>query len=578
MGLDSSEQHLPQSGARVILAAFENYHRQFKAISRRAKSRFENLDWHGAQEDALERLELYPQIISRCVADLLDSLGEAAKEKLIWVQIKASYSGLIAGREDFELAETFFNSVTRRIFTTVGVDPNIEFLDSDFEPPPLPTAYPIYQAYPGQQASPELIVKILEDYPFISGYEDMRRDAALAAGAIDSHLRTRWHSPQLDSIELVRPVFYRSTGAYLLGRIRRGSRVSPLLLALVNSGQGIVVDAVLLKDHQISIAFSFARSYFHIEVERPFELIHFMSSVMPWKRVAELYISIGYNKHGKTELYRDLRRHMAQTDDRFVPARGDKGMVMAVFTLPSFDVVFKIIKDKFGDPKTTTRQEVMAQYQLVFKHDRVGRLVDTQEFEHLQFDRSRFSDELFAELLTEAAGSVKVEGEHVVIKHLYTERRLTPLNLYLQEADEASATGAVVDYGQAVKDLAAANIFPGDILLKNFGVTRHGRVVFYDYDELCLLTICKFRRFPQPRDFADEFAAEPWFYVGKNDIFPEEFGTFLGLKGRLRQAFLQAHQDLLGVEFWREMQARLNAGEVIPVFPYDPSCRLNNGS
>jgi isocitrate dehydrogenase kinase/phosphatase len=262
------------------------------------------------------------------------------------------------------------------------------------------------------------------------------------------------------------------------------------------------------------------------------------------------------------------------TADRFEPAWGEKGMVMAVFTLPSFNVVFKIIKDRFPYPKTTTRQEVRAKYQLVFKHDRAGRLIDAQEFEHLEFDRARFDEGLLAELLADAAGSVSVQGDRVVIRHLYTERRVTPLNLYVRQAPQAAAREAVLDYGRAIKDLAATNIFPGDLLLKNFGVTRHGRVIFYDYDELCALTDCRFRDLPQAASHDEELSAEPWYYVDDDDIFPEEFLQFLGFPPPLRALFLEAHGDLLTADFWRGMQARLRAGEIVDIFPYKPARRL----
>jgi len=349
----------------------------------------------------------------------------------------------------------------------------------------------------------------------------------------------------------------------------------PLVLALHNSTSLIYVDAVLLTEDEVSILFSFARSYFHVEVEQPYALVRFLKSIMPLKPVAELYISLGYNKHGKTELYRDLLRHLEHSTDQFQIAPGARGMVMVVFTLPSYDVVFKVIKDTFDYPKMTTRREVMRRYQLVFKHDRGGRLVDAQEFEHLRFARERFAPELLAELADVAAHSVMVEGDEVVIKHLYTERRLTPLNLYFQQVDSAHATTAVIDYGQAIKDLAATNIFPGDILLKNFGVTRHGRVVFYDYDELCLLTDCQFREMPQAGDADEDISSKPWFSVGENDVFPEELVIFLGLPPPLRAIFIQYHGDLFKVEFWAALQAQITAGEVIDVLPYKESQRLS---
>jgi len=310
-------------------------------------------------------------------------------------------------------------------------------------------------------------------------------------------------------------------------------------------------------------------------VRRPYDLVRFLRRLMPRKRIAELYISIGQNKHGKTELYRSLMSHLRDHDDRFVVAPGDTGMVMLVFTLTGFDVVFKVIRDRFAPPKTTTRGGVMERYRLVFKHDRVGRMIDAQEFEYLQFARERFSERLLRELLSEAGRTVGLEGGEVVLRHLYAERRVTPLNLYLRRADPAAARLAVIDYGTAIKELAAANIFPGDFLLKNFGVTRHGRVVFYDYDELCLLDDVRFRRMPPSRTPEEELAPEPWFDVADDDVFPEEFRRFLGLSGELRETFERHHADLFTVEFWRSYQDQHRRGELPDVFPYPQSRRLH---
>ena len=375
---------------------------------------------------------------------------------------------------------------------------------------------------------------------------------------------------------MIPAVFYRNQGAYLVGRIRNGDQVMPLTLALHHQAGGIVVDAVLLSADEVSIIFSFTRSYFHVEVHRPRDLVMFLKSFMPRKPIAELYIAIGYNKHGKTELYRDLMRHIDRSTDTLEIAPGDRGMVMCVFTLPSFDVVFKVIRDRFAYPKTSSRRDVMERYQLVFKHDRAGRLADVQEFEHLAFARDRFSADLLRELAGEAAETVTIGSRIVEIKHVYVERRMTPLNLYIREAQLSDASKAIVDYGQSVRDLAATNIFPGDMLLKNFGVTRHGRVVFYDYDELCLVTDCHFRDLPAAADESDEFGAEPWFYVGQSDIFPEEFINFMGLGGELLDTFLKAHRDLLTARYWQGIQARHRAGELFDIIPYPRLRRLNS--
>jgi isocitrate dehydrogenase kinase/phosphatase len=295
---------------------------------------------------------------------------------------------------------------------------------------------------------------------------------------------------------------------------------------------------------------------------------------LPKKRLAELYVSLGYHKHGKTEFYRDLMRFMASSDEKFVIAPGQPGLVMSVFTLPSYQFVFKVIKDCFPPSKRITRQQVKQKYREVLRHDRVGRLVDFQEFEHLEFRQDRFDSELLEELLREAPQTVSVDGQNVIIKHLYIGRRVTPLDVYLSQASSEEAVAAVTDWGFALKDLAAANIFAGDMLLKNFGVTRHNRVVFYDYDELCPLGVCNFRSMPTPRSLDEEFSAEPWFSVSENDVFPEELSTFLELGGSLREVFDHHHADLFDLRFWQELQERNLRGEVIDFFPYAPEQRL----
>jgi isocitrate dehydrogenase kinase/phosphatase len=375
--------------------------------------------------------------------------------------------------------------------------------------------------------------------------------------------------------EIVRSVFYRGQSAYIVGLLYAGSVRMPMVLSLRHeTSGGVVVDAVLLTEDAVSILFSFTRSYFHVDVARPYDLVRFLGRLMPRKRVAELYISIGQNKHGKTELYRDLLRHLNATDERFEHVPGTQGMVMVVFGMPGYDDVFKVIRDRFPPPKRTTRSTIMDKYRLVSQHDRAGRLIDAQNFQHLEFDRSRFDPDLLSELLSEASRTVRVEGDTVVISHLYVERRVIPLDLFAREAVAPAATAAVIDYGQAIKDLACTNIFPGDLLTKNFGVTRHGRVVFYDYDELSSLTDVSFRELPEPRDETEALAETPWFSVDDNDVFPEEHQRFLGLPPDLRRALMARHGDLFEVEPWKMVQRRIEAGELIEIFPYDDESRL----
>ncbi|MCC7163621.1 MAG: bifunctional isocitrate dehydrogenase kinase/phosphatase [Anaerolineae bacterium] len=576
-----SDSRLANMGAATLRGGFDEYHNSFKAITRGARTRFEQCDWQGVLADSTERLELRNKVLGSTVQAIRKLLGERVNEHAVWVGIKAVYSGLLTDREDWEIAETFYNSVTRRIFATVGVNAQIEFVDTDFDAPPTESRAPIVRSYPQASSTMALVERVLADFAFAIPYEDAVRDAKRVAKVIESELRERRAPLVITRAQIVTQVFYRGRRAYLVGRMYSGAHTLPLILALQNSsgeraggGGGVYVDAVLIDEDDISILFSFTRSYFMVQAERPFDLVRFLQSLMPRKRIAELYTSIGYHKHGKTELYRDFLRHLAQSDDHFEIAPGERGMVMLVFHLPSYEAVFKIIKDKFDEPKQTTHAQVKAKYNLVFRHDRAGRLIDAQEFEHLAFDRERFAPVLLQELLEKAGDTVRIEGDHVVISHLYVERRLEPLNLYVRHADPDAVRRAVIDYGSAIKDLAKANIFPGDILLKNFGVTRHGRVISYDYDELCLITDLNFRTLPEPRDEDDELADEAWFYVEANDFFPQEFGRWLGLGARWKKVFMEQHADLFHTAFWQDVQKRIRSGEVIDIVPYAADKRL----
>jgi isocitrate dehydrogenase kinase/phosphatase len=555
--------------------AFRAYRDRFRAGARAAQHHFDTRDWDAVRAGAPARLALYAHHVDGAIAAVAARAGAAWGDRALWASMREMYAARVQGAADREIAETFFNSVTRRHFGTVGVDHPTEFLHpwrpqwsaraAEAERRWCPAggdatalARAVLAGVPHALADAELEARLV-------GAEIARAvDGAGGAGGVAS----------LQGAELLTALFYRNKGAYLVGRLWCGDRAIPLVLALLNTPRGVVVDAVLTTSDEASVVFGFAWSYFHVDAPQPAATVAFLHAIMPYKRIDELYTAIGYNKHGKTELYRALSHHLEASDARFEEAEGTKGLVMTVFTLPSFNIVLKIIRDRIAAPKRTTRRHVMEQYHRVFVRDRVGRLADAQLFQGLEFRRSCFSEPLLAELREAAPSVVREAGERVTLDHLYTERRLRPLNLYLQEVEAGPAEAAIVDYGRAIKDLAATNIFTGDLLLKNFGVSRHGRVIFYDYDELALLTECTFRELPQPTSFEDELSAEPWFAVGEHDIFPEEFVPFLLPPGRLRDVFLDHHADLLDPRWWRGVQERQRAGELVDSYPYPPERRL----
>jgi isocitrate dehydrogenase kinase/phosphatase len=565
----------PEAVHDVILGAFDDFQILFRAIGKRAGRSWRDGDWAGMQFDARERLRAHRRAVDQTIAVLGPQFyGVATDEaRSVWVDARHRFGRSIAARSDSELAETFFNSVTRRLFDLTEIDEDLEFRWFGGIELPQPDESEV-KTYERSQSSRSLFKSLLEDLTLSRPFDDLDGDAGKIAIRVDEQLAQSWEPPFPVEVQVLKPVFFRNQGAYVVARIRHLDRVSPLVIALLRTSTGVRVDAVLLTENAVSRVFGFTRTYFHIDTARPAGIVGFVKSLIPTKPVAELYTALGLNQHGKTSLYRGLRRHLDHSSDLFEPARGTTGMVMVVFTLPSFDVVFKVIRDTFDAPKRTTPGEVRRKYQQVFEHDRVGRMVDAQEFEHLALPRARFGEELLDLLAEKAENRVEIADDLVILHHVYTERRVHPLNLYVREVDEDRARLAVTDYGEAIKDLAAANIFPGDLFMKNFGVTRHGTVVFYDYDEIALIEECNFRRVPEARNPEDEMSSQIWFSTSADDVFPEEFSKFFRFPLDLQSSFDATHRDLATLEYWASLQRQLGQGDPPVFFPYPHSARV----
>jgi isocitrate dehydrogenase kinase/phosphatase len=577
----SSALPTPQSERRAeaigqaIFDAFEDYHARFAEITGRARQRFEARDWSAARDDAVARIALYDQCIGECMLRLRAVLMGQAHDRALWIRAREHYAALLAGLIDQELYKTFYNTLTRRYFRTHGVDPLIEFVALDIEPTDAithPVAHHSYAVSPGRLT--EVLMRVLGDYPFAVPYAHRMRCAAAIAVRLHDDL-AHWGEHPVRGIELLDTVFYRERRAYLVGRVFGEHRFSPCVIALVNDEAGLRAEAVLTRRSDVAQLFSNSRSYFQADLPTVGDAVVFLRSLLTHKPIDELYTMVGRAKQGKTERYRTFFRHFeALPHEQMVQAEGTPGMVMAVFTLPSYPLVFKLIRDRFAYPKKMSRAEVEGKYELVFQLDRVGRLLDAQPYRFLRFPRERFSEPLLRELRETCALSVSEEGEDLIFDLCYIQRRLRPLNLYLREQPPEPARAAALDYAQAIKDMARNNIFPGDMLLKNFGITRHQRAVFYDYDELCLVTDCEFRDWPQATTYEEQMSAEPWFHVGPHDVFPERFPLFMGLPAQVLEAVRTHHGELFDPQWWRDLQARLREDDYPDTPPYADRLRL----
>lgn len=569
-------ERFAQRIAETILEGFDRHYQIFIEITRAARQRFEQADWPGQLSAASQRILLYPERVAETTVILRGEFNLESVEERLWKEVKLRYLGLLYEHRQPELAETFYNSVFTWLFDrryynndNIFVRPglSIEYLEGD-----IPT---YYSSYPTREGLVSSVEKILRCFTFNVPFEDLDRDVVRLVEAIKQRSLTRIEFRQHFQLQVLSKPFYRNKGAYIVGRAINGPDTIPFVIPLLNNEHGgIYVDALLTEPDDIANLFSFARAYFMVDTEVPATVVQFLLRTLPTKTKADLYTSIGLQKQGKSEFYRDFLHHLQHSSDKFIIAPGIKGMVMSVFTLPSYPFVFKVINDRFDPPKDTDRKTVVRKYQLVKMHDRVGRMADTLEYSNAAFPIERFTGELLGYLKQKVSGTLSFEGDQVIFRHVYIERRLEPLNILINRGNEPEIRAAITEYGHAIKELAAANIFPGDLLFKNFGVTRHGRVIFYDYDEIELMTDCNFRKIPAPRTLQDEMAAEPWYSVGKHDIFPEEFPGFLLTNPLVADAFMQEHADLLDANYWQSVQSDIEAGRYQDIFPYSEAKRF----
>lgn len=556
--------------AKTILNGFRSYFAEYLNTTLAAKARFEKADWHAVQAANVARLELYKDKVAQTVQFLSMVTNKDISDLHLWRAAKQAYSQLVFNFPNFEIAETFFNSVFAELHAHDKIDDDIIYVLSS-QLKTIPGAeYSIFLRYEVDDFA-RTFYRLLEESEFSLPFEDLECDVACLVESFNREvLPALQQSADQIRIDVLESTFYRGKAAYIVGRIVNGDhRQIPMALAILNNERGaLYVDAALFSSDELSVLFSFTRNHFMVDAPLPYQYMHFLKRLLPNKLDYEIYNSLGFPKHAKTEFFRELVHHLRNSDDKFVIAPGIKGMVMAVFTLPSYNIVFKVIKDEFAPPKEVTPEIVRDRYRLVSRHDRIGRMADTQEFDNLVFPLERFSSELLEELQRVAASKIEVRGDKLVIRHLYTERYMTPLNIYIQNVSDTELHNVMEEYGNCIKQLAAANIFPGDMPLKNFGVTRHGRVVFYDYDEITTLTQCNFRKIPEPRSDEDEMQAGAWYGVGPDDIFPEEFRLFFSGHTRARKIFEEMHSDMYEVQFWQNLQQQIRDGYVVDVFPY----------
>ena len=442
--------------AHQFLMGYLDYYYRFKIVTKRARIRFAERDWHGIQADSRARITLYKDVVAQTTERINEVLGDSWASPAFWESVKDAYAEDISHFNTRNIAETFYNSVYRH-FHSVGANPDLMFvartgnyrefkgmtsISHDFHLADLPML--------------EVVETVLDVFDFGAPWEDKARDAERITGRWALFIDTLNGRDPAAKLEILTSVFFRNKSAYIVGRYTHGGRVHPFILPILHEAErGLFVDALLLEADQVTSIFSYHRSYFLADITVPSDMVDFLQTFMPTKAISELYNAIGFEKHGKTVFYRELRRHFRNTalpptdlapataqknkgalaqvpgaDDaqpeHFVTAPGIAGMVMYVFTMPRLNMVFKIIRDQFAPPKQVTAEVVRERYDLVKRHDRVGRMADSYLFEKLSLPLDRFSEECLRELRATAPSKIKLDGGIVLLSHIYVEKKMTP--------------------------------------------------------------------------------------------------------------------------------------------------------
>ncbi|MHA7128299.1 bifunctional isocitrate dehydrogenase kinase/phosphatase [Algoriphagus namhaensis] len=570
----TSVHSLGEKLALHILAGFDSYTQKFHALTELAPEFFKSRNWEGSRQNHLQRLRLYKDVVFPLSQTIQAEFGPKAQNPQLWRDTKEIYKTKIRNLDNLELAETFFNTVIRKSLPTRSVDEELMFVVEGHNSCEIKDTSDLLNTYPSHWGLEKIIRQILSDYHFDVPWMNQEEDVAFLIRSVKEVILSRYRVAPSTKTQILKSVFYRNKAAYLIGRTFLGHKWMPFIIPIMNGPEGIFVDTLIFDPNMMSHLFSFTRSYFMVQAPIPSQVVGFLHAVIPHKKIHELYNAIGYNKHGKTLLYRDFLYHLSQSKDQFILAPGVKGMVMTVFTLPSLNLVFKCIKDHFEPPKNMTRHQVRQKYKLVSLHDRVGRMADTHEFDEFALPLDRVSKELLQELKNTINSLLEIRDNHLIIKHLYTERKMIPLNVFLEECSIEDGKEVVEDYGRAILQLAQANIFPGDMLTKNFGLTRQKRVVFYDYDEIEFLLDMNFRYKPKAETYEQIYAPEPWYHIGKNDVFPEDFKRWMIGREDLRPHFLGYHHNLFDAAYWQKIQQTILNGDWKHTFPYPEEIRF----
>lgn len=574
--------------AAIILRAHRGYLAEFDAITAQARETFESRDWGRGARNADHRAGIYRTALDRTWRDVQRQFGDRALDREFWLAAREIYLERVFRDYDSDLALSFFYSTMRIAFGAKDVpveydDDGLAARSHVWNPRPV---WDVYSA--SERELPQSIRTLLARQGFRTPLAGIENAAEVAA----ERLLRAWQreiddgkarDPHPRQLQMLKPVFFRDQEAYLAGKLRASHGELPVVFALRNDDRGITLDAVLTgKEDMRNILFISTRSTFHVRTDEYREVLAFLDTLAPERGHPAMCAVLGFTHPARVALNQALRRHLRETGERFAQVPGRTGMAMVVFAPPGFPYVFKVIRDHSPKPGWTGRGRVMDLYRWVHEMNRGRLMLDAWMYRNLHFPRRLFEDNIARELLRSAPHSVLLDGDTLVLRHVYAQRRVRPLNTFFDEVrDGALRVRAVDALGTFIKDLAAMGFFMGDCygLPFNTGLTHGFNVALFDFDDLGPLERYRFRETPPPPGEQDELLWNSevdgaWFSMAENDVLVDEWERFLGVPPELREYFRQRHGSLFTTEYWRDVQRRVAGGELHYVLPYPAERRL----
>jgi isocitrate dehydrogenase kinase/phosphatase len=564
------------AAALLILEIFDEFYAKFREYSHRAKQAFERMDARASVNVSTERLGLYTRYIAEHGPRIRLAFPALSVESALWDALDRLFVAMIVDRYEADIAFSFAHSIRRNI--NHGLWKPVAY---SFPPPSKLRAMSMASVHRRLPVSDNiddgLISAALQVPEFAVPFRDLAGDARKIRERVRELLHERQESRAPIALDVIEAGFFRDRSAFIVGRwVFADEHVVPLVVALLNSAEGIYADAVVDRISDIHDLFSSTLANLHVTTALYYQTCVFLFSLMPRRPLGEHYSTIGYNHVGKVAILNEITAQLGARR-KFQRSPGVPGTVALGFTFDTCSYHLKVIRDK---PTQSYKwgafpgvSAVVEKYREVHEINRAGSMLDNVMYFNMRLDRRVFAPALLDEISREASGSVQVMEDGVYLRSLIVQLKIIPLPVYLEHAGESETRAVIAKLGHCIRNNAATNIFNKDLDSRNYGVGRYGRVFLFDYDAVEKLTDVKIRTNRDREPGEDDVPS--WFFEDGVIFLPEELEHGMQFKSDLaRRCFRQENAELLTVEYWLDVQQKLQRGEVPPLRMYPDGARL----